>query len=42
LSPEKKKAERDKKRFHMKKFCETEKSIDTAASQKKRIREGSL
>jgi hypothetical protein len=37
LSPEKKKAEQDKKRLYMKKFCEAEESIDTAASQKKKV-----
>ena len=42
LSPEKKKAEQDKKRFYMKKFLEAEESLDMAASQKKRIREGSI
>ncbi len=42
LSPEKKKAEQDKKRLYMKKFHESEESIDMAASQKKRIREGSI
>jgi hypothetical protein len=42
LSPEKKKAEQDKQRLYMKKFCEAEESIDTAASRKKRIREGSI
>jgi hypothetical protein len=36
LSPEKKKAEQDKKRFYMKKFCEAEESIDKAASWKKK------
>ncbi len=42
LSPEKKKAEQDKKRFHMKKFCEAEESIDMAESRKKRVRKGSI
>ncbi len=42
LSPEKKKAEQDKKRLYMKKFREAEESIDMAASRKKRIREGSI
>ena len=42
LSPEKKKAEQDKMRFYMKKFCEAEESIDMAESWKKRIREGSI
>ena len=36
LSPEKKKAEQDKKRFYMKKFCEAEESIDMAESWKKK------
>ncbi len=35
LSPEKKKAEQNKKRLYVKKFHEAEESIDTAASRKK-------
>ncbi len=36
LLPEKKKAEQDKTRFYMKKFCEAEESIDTAANRGKK------
>jgi hypothetical protein len=42
LSPKKKKAEQDKKRFYMKKIHEAEESIDMAESWEKRIRKGSI